>query len=69
MRRLITFISVAAKISIARFWKISMFPSFLVKAKVSSVMVSECLSAILNDKLKLFERIWNSWISYLTGDA
>lgn len=66
MRRLIAFIFMAARISIAKSWKSCSVPFYLLKAKLSWIMVNERLSAILKDKLTEFNKIWEPWIGYLT---
>lgn len=43
-----------------------MIPFDLVKAKLSWIMINERISATLNDKVKLFEKTWDSWSKYLT---
>lgn len=57
----------AARISIARSWRSPTILFDLLKAKLSWMMVNECLSAILHDKIGYFEKIWDPWIKYLSG--
>lgn len=64
IRRLIAFIFIASRISIAKSWKSSTIPFHLLKYKLSWIMVNERLSAILN-KVALFDKIWDPWINYL----
>lgn len=67
MRRLITFIFVAARISIAKSWKSPTVPFYLLKAKLSWIMINERLTAILKDKMTGFNKTWDPWIEYLTN--
>lgn len=68
-KNLIYFIFVAAKITIAKSWKTKTIPFYILKAKLSWIMVNGCLSAILHDKISLFEKSWNPWIEYLNDSS
>ena len=65
-KKLIAYIFTAARISIARSWRSPTVPFYLLKVKLSWIMVNERLSAILADKVDMFHRIWDPWIDYLT---
>lgn len=69
VRRLVSFIFIAAQITIARYWKSAIIPFGMAKAKLSWIMVNERFSAILNDKMKQFEKIRDPFVSYLSGHA
>ena len=66
LRKLIAFIFVAARITIAKSWRSPTVPFCLLKSKLSWIMVNERMSAILNDRVAVFDKVWDPWISYLT---
>lgn len=65
-KKLISFIYTASRIAIARSWRKPLIPFELVKAKLMWIMINERLSAILLDKQRAFDRIWEPWWTYLS---
>lgn len=65
-KKLISFVFTAARIAIARSWRKPLIPFELVKAKLTWIMINERLSAILLDKQRVFDRIWEPWLTYLS---
>ena len=68
-RRLLTFIFISAKITIARNWRSAALPFEQLKGKLSWLMLNERLSALTQDKMKFFHQVWDPWIGYLTNDT
>lgn len=67
-RRLNAFIFILAKIIIAKCWKLAVLPFEQLKHKHSWIMINEHMSAILKDKMRMFEKVWDPWVKYLTRD-
>lgn len=68
-RQLIAFVSIAERKAIARSWESPTVQFDLFKVKNSWILINENLSAILNDKMKRFEKTWDPWIKYLSRTA
>lgn len=66
VRRLMAFIFTAARLSIARSWRLPIIPFDLLKAKLTLIMINERMVAIHRDKLARFKKTWNPWIKYLS---
>lgn len=67
-RRLITFIFISAKIIIAKSWKTAALPFAQLKHKLSWIMLNERMTAILQDKMQMYKKVWDPWVEYLAGD-
>lgn len=67
-RQLLTFIFVSTKIFRARKWMSAFTPFDQLKHKLSWLMINERLLAVLNNKMKEFEKVWGQWIRYLIND-
>ena len=67
-RRLLMFIFISAKITIARNWRAASLPLEQLKRKLSWLMLNERLTALIQDKLEIFHKVWDPWLAYLASD-
>lgn len=67
--KLIKYILLAARITMARHWKQSIIPLDQVKNKLNWIMINDKLTHILSNKVKKFIKIWDPWIDYFNSIA
>lgn len=66
LTKLIVYIFLAARITIAKYWKQSMVPLDYVKNKLNWIMVNDRLTCVLRNSTKKFDATWEPWICYLS---
>lgn len=64
--KLITYILLAARITIARHWRQSAIPLDQVKSKLNWIMINDKLTYILCNNTKKFNTVWDPWIDYIS---
>lgn len=61
---LLSYITMAAKQSIAKSWKSKTLCIVLVKHRITQAMIHAKTEAILLDKLSKFKSLWHPWIDH-----
>lgn len=64
-KRLIHFIFLGAKLTIARAWKGPFVSCAMAKGNISWIMAQEKMVSILEDATRKFEAIWEPWVKYM----
>lgn len=64
-QRLLFFMLLAAKRSIARSWKKASVSMSLFRRKVFWIMLNEEIAGVINVTAKRFETIWSPWADYV----
>lgn len=64
-QRLIFFIILGAKLTLAKAWKKSSVSTTLAKRKISWIMNQEKMASVVLDSSTKFKQIWEPWANYI----